>query len=361
MGNFYNANQPPLDFGYRTINTGGGGGAPRTDPLAKEKYQRAESARLFGEAQESIPNSTPPDDSQTSDTQAAALQADKQNEDTTFSSDKYALALDKSYGVATGNQYRAQQLELEQKTQMVQLENWRMGAMLVKAGKQQEGLDLLNKGLTPDQQFTSIEPTRNGKYLATNVQGDTQTVDMENMIESLVSSTDLFKAQQAWRLHLSTKTPKTEPLQLKTDEVVGANGQVFSTPAIMEVYKQTYGALKQIADDPKSMILLKSTDPAKYNKILVESASIPTPMAWAKEVYGVDITGKAPGRTVPAETVPGGKQGAKVPKSTGWMDNKPDAAQYKGNRIKSSTGDVLISDGTTWLSESEYKQKYQKK
>ena len=40
-----------------------------------------------------------PDDSQTSDTQAAALQADKQNEDTTFSSDKYALALDKSYGV----------------------------------------------------------------------------------------------------------------------------------------------------------------------------------------------------------------------------------------------------------------------
>ena len=361
MGNFYNPNQPPTDYGYHTINTGDGNRLPRTDPLLKEKYQRAESTRLFGEAQVSQPNSTPPDDSQTPDTQAAALEADKQNGDTTFSSDKYALALDKSYGVATGNQYRAQQLELEQKTKMVELENWRMGAMLVKAGKQQEGLDLLNMGLTPDQQFTSIEPTRSGKYLATNVQGDTQTVDMDNMIESLVSSTDLFKAQQAWKLHLSSKTTKQEPLQLKTDEFVDTSGHVQSTPAVLKVYEQTFGALKQIADDPKSMILLRATDPAKYNKILVESASIPTPVAWVKEVYGHDLTGKAPGRDVPAEQVPGGKIGAKVPQATGWMDNKPDAAQYKGNRIKSSTGDVLISDGTGWLSEAEYKQKYQKK
>lgn len=361
MGNFYNPNQPPLDFGYRPINTGGGGTSRQTDPLIKEKYARKENERLFSEAQISLPNSTPPDDSQTPETMEAARQADVKEGNTQVDPDRYAQALDKSYGVAVGNQYRQQQLELDQKTKMVELENWRMGAMLVKAGKQKEGLDLLNSGLNPEEQFTSIEPTKNGKYAATNVQGDTQLVDMDDMISSLVSSKDLFNAQQAWRLHLSSKVTKQEPLQLKTDEVVGANGQVFSTPAIMEVYKQTYGALKQIADDPKAMILLKSTDPEKYNKILVESASIPAPTTWAKEVYGVDITGKSPGRTVPAETLPGGKQGAKVPKSTGWMDTKPDPTQYKGSRIKSSSGDILISDGTDWLSETEYNKKYKKK
>lgn len=361
MGRFFNPNPPPTDYGYRPINTGGGGGGRASDPLAGEKYKRAENERLFSEAQVSNPNSTPPDDSQTPDTEAAAFAADVQNGDTHFDSEKYAAALDKSYGVGMGNQYRNQQLELDQKAKMVELENWRMGAMLVKAGKQKEGLELLNKGLDPGQQFTSIEPTRNGKYLATDVNGDTQTVDMNDMIDSLVTSTELFKAKEAWRLHISSKTKKVEPLELKTDEVVGVNGQVFSTPAIMEVYKQTYGAITQLANDPKAMLMLKSTDPEKYNKILVESVSIPKPAAWAKEVYGVDITGKSPGRTVPAETVPGGKEGAKVPKAAGWMDTKPDAAQYKGNRIKSDTGAVLISDGTEWLPEAEYNKKYKKK
>ncbi len=361
MGRFFNANPAPTDYGYRPINTGGGGFSRQSDPLAGEKYKRKENERLFSEAQVSAPNSTPPDDSQTPETQEAARQADIKNGNTVFDPERYATALEKSYGAVIANKYRDQQLELEQKQKMTQLENWRMGAMLVKAGKKEEGLDLINSGLGEDQRFVDISPTRSGKYQATNAKGDAQEVDMDSMIDSLVSSTELFKAKEAWRLHLSSKTKKIEPLELKADEVVGANGQVFSTPAIMEVYKQTYGALKQIADDPKSMILLKSTDPEKYNKILVESASIPSPTAWAKEVYGVDITGKSPGRTVPAETLPGGKRGAKVPKSTGWMDTKPDAAQYKGNRIKSDKGEVLISDGVDWLNEAEYNRKYKKK
>lgn len=370
MARFFNPNQGPLDFGYGPTGGGGGRSIP-SDPLAGEKYKRKESARLFNEAQ--IPITPPPGAGQSQYSGQAdisgrgAIQEGVQEgiqaaqpQQTRFDPELYATALDKSYGVEAGNQYRAQQLKLDYETQQTNLENFRMGAMLISAGRKKEGLDLINSAAPPDQQIKDVQVGSGGMFRSIGANGNIEEGNINDVITSLVSSKDLFNAQQQYRLSLLSKTSAKTPLELKTDEVVAPNGQVFSTPAILEVYKQTYGAIKQLADDPRAMLTLKATDPGRHAQILAEAAGIPTPMEWAKKVYGVDITGKSPGRTMPAPQA-GGKTGAKTPKSEGWMDTMPDAAQYRGNRIKSSTGQVLISDGTSWLPEEEFKKKYGKK
>lgn len=363
MPRFFNPNTPPLDFGYRPIVSGGGSSSGRSDPLVKEKYFKKENERLFKEGlvtkeEPVVTQQTSEGEVPSNEDMSMAIPTTKTT--TEFSSDKYAEALDKSYGVKAGNEYREQQLKLEQTTTMTQLENFRMGAMLVSAGRKKEGLELINQGLPEEEQFVDVEPLGGSKFRSVQKDGTVEVEDMNDIISSLVSSKDLFNARETYRLHLLQKSKAKEPLELKTDEVVGVNGQVFNTNTILKVYDETFGAIKKLSDDATAMLLLKSTDPAKYNKILVESASIPSPTTWAKEVYGVDITGKQPGRTEPAEKA-GGKKGAKTPKTEGWMDTKPDAAQYKGNRIKSSTGEILISDGIDWLPEAEFKKKYSKK
>lgn len=364
MARFFNPNTPPIDFGYRPIVSGGGGSGSRpSDPLVKEKYFKKENERLFAEGlttkETPVTNVTTTEGTPPSvDDMTVAVPTTKTT--TEFSSDKYAQALDKSYGMRAGNEYREQQLKLEQTTTMTQLENFRMGAMLIAAGRKQEGLELVNQGLPEEEQFVEVEPVGGSKFRSVQKDGTVEVEDINEVIASLVSSKDLFNARETWKLHLLQKSKAKEPLELKTDEVVGVNGQVFNTNTILKVYDETYGAIKKLADDPTAMLFLKSTDPAKYNKILVESATIPSPTAWAKEVYGVDITGKQPSRTVPAEKE-GGKKGAKTPKAEGWMDTLPDATQYKGNRIKSSTGQILVSDGIDWLPEAEFKKKYSKK
>ena len=188
MGRFFNPNPPPTDYGYRPINTGGGGGVsrrekPKRDLASEKRDAEAVASKLSGG-----------DPDKYADTLTKLGYAED------------AIKYKDSYAKAEEQELKVQELETNQVTEQL-----RVASDLARAGREDLAIRVVNKGIDdPAEQYSSFK-YKNGKVDWINNSGEKGQHDLDAVIKAGTKSSDQFKEQMAnYRVKLSSmKDPRT--------------------------------------------------------------------------------------------------------------------------------------------------------
>lgn len=176
MGRFFNPNPPPTDYGYRPINTGGGGSVSRREPAKRDLASEKRDA----EAAASKSSGGDPDKYADSLTKAGYA------EDAVKFKDSYAKAQEQNLKV--------EELEMKQT-----LEQLRTASDMSRAGREDLAIQIVNKGIDdPQEQYSSFKyNSKNGKVDWVNNSGEKGQHDLNAIIKAATNSEAQFKEQAA--------------------------------------------------------------------------------------------------------------------------------------------------------------------
>ena len=173
-----------------------------------------------------------------------------------------------------------------------QMEGMTSGLYQIKAGDVNGGLQTINQYLPKGQRILSAKPTgKEGMYLVKR-EGDNQgqVMSIHDLDMAATDSKTRLQIQNAIKLkQMEESTKKT----LKANEFMAPNGTIWNMNGLVKYYQTQYNIM-----DPKDLLLLKQSDPDKYQQQVAWQAQAPKFEEWMPKTFGQEFADKVHGQSM---------------------------------------------------------------